>query len=91
MSLLSCVKTSFKRRMLIFWLGNSPHDKANKINHAFEEEQWKTILADASSECVESVAKGTWSPSPDNPAQDPRQLAGIRRYGAAKLCSVMMM
>ncbi|KAL9083519.1 MAG: hypothetical protein Q9165_008500 [Trypethelium subeluteriae] len=62
----------------------------HEMNRAFEDEQWKTIFADPSSKSVESVAKGTWSASPDDLAQDPRQLYGIRRYGAAKLCSVMM-
>ncbi|KAI2610569.1 putative short-chain dehydrogenase [Hypoxylon sp. NC1633] len=69
---------------------HDPHDEANKLNSAFEDEQWKTIFADASSESVESVARGTWSTSPKDPAQDPRQLPGIRRYGASKLCSIMM-
>jgi NAD(P)-dependent dehydrogenase (short-subunit alcohol dehydrogenase family) len=47
-------------------------------------------LVDASSESVESIAKGTWARSPEDPAQDARQLYGIRRYGASKLCGVMM-
>ena len=61
------------------------------MNKAFEEEPWKRILVDASSESVESVAKGTWAASPADPAQDPRDLYGIRRYGAAKLFQIMMM
>ncbi|RYP84557.1 hypothetical protein DL769_001145 [Monosporascus sp. CRB-8-3] len=69
---------------------HDPLDKANKASGAFEEEKWKKIFADASSGTVESVAKGTWSPSPDDPSKDPRGLSGIRRYGAAKLCSIMM-
>ena len=69
---------------------NSPLDEANKASGAFEEEEWKKIFADASSGTIESVAKGTWSTSPDDPSKDPRGLSGIRRYGAAKLCSIMM-
>ncbi|KAI9680399.1 MAG: hypothetical protein M1822_007157 [Bathelium mastoideum] len=71
------------------WI-HDPHDKANKMHGAFEDKQWKTIFADASSESIESIARGTWSPSPEDPAEDPRQLYGIRRCGAAKLCSIMM-
>ncbi|KAI1211126.1 putative short-chain dehydrogenase [Annulohypoxylon truncatum] len=69
---------------------HDPLDEANKANGAFEDEQWKKIFADASSETVESVAKAAWSPSPDDPSKDRKGLSGIRRYGAAKLCSVMM-
>lgn len=61
------------------------------MNKAFEQEPWKRILADASSESVEAVAKGAWAASPDDPAKDPRQLYGIRRYGASKLFEIMMM
>jgi hypothetical protein len=61
------------------------------MNKAFEEEPWKRILADANSDSVDSIVKGTWATSPDDPAQDPRQLYGIRRYGASKLFQVMMM
>ncbi|TVY48341.1 Protochlorophyllide reductase C-like protein [Lachnellula occidentalis] len=69
---------------------HDPLDKANKASGAFEEDQWKEIFADASSETVESVAKGTWSTSHEDPSKDPRGLSGVRRYGAAKLCIIMM-
>lgn len=74
---------------LPLWL--SPNDRSNSINKAFEEEPWKRMLPNASIESVESVARGTWAASPDNPAQDPRELYAIRRYGAAKLFLIMMM
>ncbi|RYP77637.1 hypothetical protein DL771_001005 [Monosporascus sp. 5C6A] len=64
--------------------------RINNVSGAFEEEKWKKIFVDASSGTVESVVKGTWSPSPDDPSKDPRGLSGIRRYGASKLCSIMM-
>lgn len=48
-------------------------------------------MADASSGTVDVIAKGEWSASPADLAKDPRGLSGIRRYGAAKLCLVMMM
>lgn len=60
------------------------------MNSAFKEDQWKQILADASDESVESIAKGTWATSSDDTAQDPRQLYDILRYGASKLCSMMV-
>ena len=70
---------------------NSPLDKGNDSSGAYKEEQWKKIFADASSESVDAVARGKWSPSPDDPAKDKIGLAGIRRYGSGKLCEVMMM
>ncbi|KAF2829101.1 putative short-chain dehydrogenase [Ophiobolus disseminans] len=78
------------RIVVVGGMVHDPQDKGNKINKAFEEEPWKHVLADASSESVESIAKGTWAASPDDPAQDPRELYGIRRYGAAKLFQIMM-
>ncbi|KAI0506258.1 putative short-chain dehydrogenase [Xylaria bambusicola] len=69
---------------------HDPLDPCNSINRAFVEDEWKQILVDASSETVDAIAKGEWSASPANSANDPRGLCGIRRYGAAKLCLVMM-
>jgi hypothetical protein len=61
---------------------NSPHDKRNKLNNAFADEKWKTIFHD-----TESLAKGTWCA----PGDVPGPMAGYQRYGAGKLCDVMMM
>jgi hypothetical protein len=47
----------------------------------FEDEKWKTIFHD-----TESLATGTWSTTED----DPSLKGGFRRYGAAKLCEIMM-
>ena len=49
---------------------------------AYIGDQWKTIFHDA-----ESLAKGTWSSTKDFPSME----GGFRRYGAGKLCEVMMM
>lgn len=49
---------------------------------AYVGDQWKTIFLDA-----ESLAKGTWSSTKDFPSME----GGFRRYGASKLCEVMMM
>ncbi|RYO81222.1 hypothetical protein DL764_009794 [Monosporascus ibericus] len=82
--------TAFASNYLGHWLLVLPLDKINEVSGAFEEEEWKKIFADASSGTVESVVKGTWSPSPDDTSKDPRGLSGIRRYGASKLCIIMM-
>lgn len=36
---------------------------------------------------IEAIAKGEWSPA----SEDPSWRSGYRRYGAAKLCAMMMM
>ncbi|PQE12028.1 short-chain dehydrogenase protein [Rutstroemia sp. NJR-2017a BVV2] len=48
----------------------------------FADEKWKTILADS----TDPIAKGTWSTQ----KEDPSWMSGMRRYGAAKLCAIMM-
>ncbi|KAF3760402.1 NAD(P)-binding protein [Cryphonectria parasitica EP155] len=68
---------------------HDPLDDTNKVSGAFENEKWKKILADTSSETVKSIATGAWSPSED-PSKDRLNLGGIRRYGASKLCIVMI-
>ncbi|KAI1869779.1 uncharacterized protein JN550_005760 [Neoarthrinium moseri] len=45
-------------------------------------EQWRTVFKDSTS----AVAKGSWS----NNSQNPSFQSGLRRYGAAKLCLMMM-
>lgn len=47
--------------------------------------QWGQIFSDPID--VESLAKGKWSTSINNPDKD----YGYRRYGAGKLCEVMML
>jgi hypothetical protein len=59
----------------------SPFLKQNA--RPFADDKWKTILDDS----TDPVAKGTWS----SHKEDPSWMGGIRRYSAAKLCSVMMM
>jgi hypothetical protein len=57
----------------------SPSDARNGPVH----QQWTTVFRDG----VDPVAQGTWSSSKD----DSSWRAGFRRYGASKLCQVMMM
>ncbi|KAI1173969.1 putative short-chain dehydrogenase [Nemania sp. FL0916] len=72
------------------WL-HDPLDPANKLNRAFAEAQWHQIITGNITESVEAIVKGKWSASPTgSDPPDPNGFAGIRRYGAAKLCSVMM-
>ncbi|KAI1765018.1 NAD(P)-binding protein [Hypoxylon sp. FL1150] len=68
-------------------LGSHTHDPYDKFNKGsmggqFDDEKWTTILGDS----IEPLAKGTWSPNDGSPPE----LAGLRRYGAAKLCLIMM-
>ncbi|GAD94225.1 short-chain dehydrogenase, putative [Paecilomyces variotii No. 5] len=65
-------------------LGSKAHDPSLKENaRMFNDERWKTILRDS----TDPIAKGTWS----SPEEDPSWMSGMRRYGASKLCAIMMM
>ena len=48
----------------------------------YSEAKWKTLFTN-----TQSLADGSYSP----PASDKNGMAGMRRYGASKLCEVMMM
>ncbi|ETS80029.1 hypothetical protein PFICI_07558 [Pestalotiopsis fici W106-1] len=66
-------------------IGSSAHDSRDARNNAgmqYKDERWHTIFHENS----ESIAKGTWSTT----KEDPSYKGGYRRYGAAKLCQVMM-
>ncbi|KAH9890719.1 putative short-chain dehydrogenase [Xylariomycetidae sp. FL2044] len=69
---------------------HDPHYPGNKIHGAFTSDEFKTIFANSDRDTVESIAKGRWSASQEDPSQDPQGLCGMRRYGASKLCLVMM-
>ncbi|KAH8760594.1 putative short-chain dehydrogenase [Diaporthe sp. PMI_573] len=67
-------------------LASSTHDSQDKRNDAggqYLGEKWQTIFHDN----TEPIARGTWSTT----KEDPSFRGGFRRYGAAKLCQVMMM
>lgn len=55
----------------------------NNAGAQYIDERWHTIFHDS----AEPIAKGAWSTAKD----DPSFRGGYRRYGAAKLCQVMMM
>ncbi|KAJ9303857.1 hypothetical protein DTO217A2_6667 [Paecilomyces variotii] len=64
-------------------LGSKAHDPSLKQNaRAFNDEKWKTMLHDS----TDPIAKGTWSTF----KEDPSWMSGMRRYGASKLCAIMM-
>lgn len=62
---------------------NSPYDPQNKMSGQFADEKYRNIYFDN----TDPIAMGTWS----SPQEDPTWMSGHRRYGAAKLCEVMMM
>jgi len=88
--LLQSMDRELGRVVIVGGWVHDPLDTNNNASGAFKDEQWKKIFADARIETVEAVAKGTWSISPEDLSKDPHGVIGIRRYGAAKLCSIMM-
>lgn len=54
------------------------------MNGSYKEDKHKKIILDD----LERIAKGTWSANEDDSTG---WAAGYRRYGASKLCGVMMM
>ncbi|KID72293.1 Short-chain dehydrogenase TIC 32 [Metarhizium brunneum] len=64
---------------------HDPSDKRNDRSKAFEGKYKQIIGSDEAS--VEAVAKGTWGSA----KEDPSFRSGLRRYGASKLCLLMMM
>ncbi|KAI1277869.1 putative short-chain dehydrogenase [Xylaria sp. FL0933] len=68
-------------------VGSSSHDvehPMHKFTGYYEVEEWKTFFKD--DESVDAIARGTWATKGSaNPA-----VIGGRRYGAAKICLVMM-
>lgn len=64
-------------------LGSKAHDPSLKQNATpFKDEKWKIILH----ESTDPIAKGTWS----SHKEDASWASGMRRYGASKLCIIMM-
>ncbi|KAI1120670.1 hypothetical protein F5Y10DRAFT_283109 [Nemania abortiva] len=57
----------------------SPH---NMVGGQYRDQKWRQIFHDS----TDPIARGYWSTNAD----DPSLRSGYRRYGAAKLCQVMM-
>lgn len=68
-------------------IGSDAADPKNKLNSyvgQYKAEKWQTII---SGDAIDPIAFGKWSTKTD----DPSMMSGLRRYGAAKMCSLMMM
>ncbi|KAI1084418.1 NAD(P)-binding protein [Whalleya microplaca] len=76
----------------IIVLGSWSHDttdernKSGPLAKAYESEKYNEIFKQPMD--VEKLARGRWSTAEEHPGDAD---AGFRRYGAAKLCEVMMM
>ncbi|RFU73479.1 short-chain [Trichoderma arundinaceum] len=69
-------------RILI--VGSWSHDIEDSRNNAvsaYKDARYPTLFPG-----VEALAKGTWS----TPEEDPSSGSGFRRYGASKLCAIML-
>ncbi|KAL6904416.1 hypothetical protein GGI43DRAFT_319564 [Trichoderma evansii] len=70
----------------ILFIGSWSHDKDDPRNDvmglgAYKDTRFPTLFPGA-----ETLAKGQWS----NPEEDPGFSSGFRRYGASKLCAIML-
>ncbi|RYP50780.1 hypothetical protein DL768_003778 [Monosporascus sp. mg162] len=63
----------------IVGLGSSSYE----FDGYYKDEKWKTFFRD---ENIDPIAKGTWSSNKD----DLSRRAGVRRYGVAMMCAIMM-
>ncbi|KAI0903203.1 putative short-chain dehydrogenase [Ustulina deusta] len=82
--LLKSMDKSSGRIVVIGSQSHDPHDKRNDSTGAFDDEKYKTVIQDQST--IDAIARGSWSSA----EEDPSWKSGYRRYGAAKLFSVMM-
>ncbi|ROW11892.1 hypothetical protein VPNG_05003 [Cytospora leucostoma] len=81
LQLLKSIDKDHGRVVVVGSWSHDPYDSRNDSMGAFIEDKWKTLFHD-----TESLAKGTWSLPTENPSKEP----GYRRYGASKLCEIMM-
>ncbi|GAW20263.1 hypothetical protein ANO14919_097640 [Xylariales sp. No.14919] len=82
--LLKSIDKSSGRIVVIGSQSHDPHDKRNEPTGAFSEEKYKTVVQDQS--IIDAIARGSWSSA----REDPSWKSGYRRYGTAKLFSIMM-
>ncbi|GJN83768.1 short-chain protein [Purpureocillium lilacinum] len=76
-----------KKHGRILILGSWMHDVEDPRNTSggntvYQDPKWQNLLPD-----IDAVARGRWS----TPNDDPSEASGFRRYGASKLCAVMLM
>ncbi|KAI0885805.1 putative short-chain dehydrogenase [Annulohypoxylon maeteangense] len=81
--LLKSMNKDTGRIVVVGSQSHDPYDKRNEGTQAFDGD-YKTFVHDEAS--FEAIAKGTWSSA----QEDPSWRSGYRRYGAAKLFSIMM-
>ncbi|XXG95639.1 hypothetical protein Hte_001907 [Hypoxylon texense] len=82
--LLKSMNKDSGRIVVIGSQSHDPFDKRNQGIGVFDEERYQTVVHDQAT--FEAIAKGTWSSA----KEDPSWRSGYRRYGAAKLFSIMM-
>ncbi|KAI0100868.1 hypothetical protein GGR51DRAFT_531244 [Nemania sp. FL0031] len=80
--LLKSMDREVGRVVVLGSLAHDPDAAQNNAGRQFTDKKWKVILRDG----TESVAKGTWSTT----KEDSSWRAGFRRYGASKLCELLM-
>ncbi|KAI1123710.1 hypothetical protein F5Y10DRAFT_251322 [Nemania abortiva] len=80
--LLKSMDRDVGRVVVVGSLAHDPNADQNNAGGQFTDKKWKVILQDG----TESVAKGTWSTA----SEDASWRAGFRRYGASKLCELLM-
>ncbi|KAK0714176.1 putative short-chain dehydrogenase [Lasiosphaeria miniovina] len=79
--LLQSMDKEHGRIVVIGSFTHDPYDPRMKTMDFYPADKWRTMIHD-----TESIARGTWSTA----KEDPSQLSGLRRYGASKLCQIMM-
>ncbi|KAK7985764.1 short-chain dehydrogenase, partial [Apiospora saccharicola] len=83
MLLLQSMDRESGRIVVVGSLAHDPYAKQNNSGGQFTDKKWKIIIQDS----TEPVARGKWSTT----KEDPSWCAEFRRYGASKLCELMMM
>lgn len=67
---------------------HDPHDKRNDALGCYKDDKWKTFFSTDDSGNTDPIAHGSWSNN--NNDGDAAWRSAQRRYGASKLCLVMM-
>ncbi|KAL7945961.1 NAD(P)-binding protein [Trichoderma barbatum] len=79
--LLQSMDAQDGRILLIGSWSHNIEDNRNDVMNAYKDPRYPTLYPG-----VDALAKGQWS----RPEEDPTTKAGFRRYGASKLCAIML-
>ncbi|KAF3076397.1 Short-chain dehydrogenase TIC 32 [Trichoderma lentiforme] len=79
--LLQSMDDQESRILLVGSWAHNIEDKRNDVTSAYKDPRYPTLYPG-----VEALAKGEWS----RPEEDPTTNSGFRRYGASKLCAIML-